>query len=311
MFWGLLAAALSVPQGCPAQPVFEQMVAAELGWPPDPSDYALTVVFDEKDGQYQADLRFRGGAAQNFRDGDCTALLNGVAVTLAVLIDPEQLGIPPKPASLSKGARPKEDKALPKGGRVTPKEPAPEIKAPLPDSKVSRAAKEKGEKQNWSALITTAVQGVAGSGPSPTFSGAARLQFFKGTLGFGAEGRVEVPAHLEILGGSATTQLTTGTLLGCGQWDPVWLCLRGSLGAVSVRSEGLSGGERNALLYGAPGFDIGCWLWRDVNWSVAASLMLEIPLTRTALTSGSEVVWESGPVLGALGLSASFEAGFH
>ncbi len=277
------------PPGCPDEEEFRALVAARLGRDPFSLDGApsLSVRFaagdplvaqlllTRSDGTSGGERRIEAGAAS------CNELARSVAVAAALALDPllrreaERQAAPPEAAPVPVSAPPPPD-------------------APRPSPEPLQLA------------LFAGPLGALGAGPALAYGGWLEVS---GRLGRGAlsvEGRFHAPSSVAVGSGWAEASSTLLVVAPCLRLDPLALCATAALGGLRLSGEGLTAAAAQTV----PHLELG--LRAAAEWRVAGAWGLRlqgeaaVPLTRTSMAFGEEVVWRVPPVTGHLGAGVGY-----
>ncbi len=208
----------------------------------------------------------------NAGPGQCRELMESVALALALAVDPQLLS---RPATLP----PVEAPPAPK--------PVPPLPAPPPVV-------------HFHALVGG--QGVIGLSPQPSFGGLLGLGFQRDWYSLTLEGRVDAIQSVTVPNGTLRSLVMLGSLLPCGNFRGLGVCVDVSAGALQVEGA-LSGGRRITtplvLLGGRVQYQHSFLPWLAAR----AHLDVQAVLSRTTVIVAGEPVWTTGQLSGDLGLA--------
>lgn len=292
-------------EGCPDRVAFESAVAAELGYPPFAVDARrqVTVRIERQGASLVAGVRFHDEAGQPVGEkqipttGACERLVEVIALTVAVALDPGQEGrnaesiVTPVEALARSEARPVEP--------ARQEAPAPGNAAPVaaPAVRLDPWAFSTGV-----GFVTTL---LAAPAPGLGFEllGRARHGRFSSSL----EGRVDLESTAPASGGRVASSLLVAGLSACGHAEAVALCGLAFGGVVRASGEGFGRDLRVTGPWAAAGARV------SGEWPVHGRLGLRVhadvlaPLVRSVLTVDGEAVWTTPPVSLAAGADVILE----
>jgi hypothetical protein len=263
------------PPECPDEATLRQLVAARLGNDPfvaeAPSRVSIQVVTPT-----QAEVVLESPGTPTRRKSltaqSCTELLQSVAVTVALVVDP----LIKKP----------EPEAPP---RVTEPEPKP---APPPSPPVAEVPA--ATPLRWRISAGATVNGGLAVGPQPVLRLAGRVHGEVWSLGL--EGRFAWPVLGQLAQGALSTSAILGAVVPCLHWKWLAGCADVSLGGLRLEGSALANATAATVFHASAG--LRALLTLPVTERFAVSLMLEgqVPFTRARALVGSETVWAVWPV---------------
>jgi hypothetical protein len=289
-------------EGCPEDQVVRASISAQVRrWDPfaPNAPWRLVAIVSRSGTGFAgtAELRDVTGAVEWSRvlapRARCFDLVEDLAVTLALRINP------PAPPSPSAPASPSPPPSLP----VPPSAPSPDPSPPLPPTRRTTFRAGLG---TWLDLATA---------PRPAFGLTLDLGVRYAWFSVAGELRWDPPAGATTNGVDASTALVTGALVPCGHASWFVGCLvaelgqiRGSVAAISATP------DHQATLYGRAGTRLGVEIpiVRDRLFVRLAANLLGAPVApRLRLLEPGrppQVVWESSAFTGGFGagLGASF-----
>ncbi len=265
---------------CPDESALRRNVVSRLGYDPFVAAAPLQVLTRlERVGQgYSASLELvREGEAPRSRtltseSTDCREIAESLALALTLAVDPQFLVRAPAriPAPI-------------------PASPPPPTKAtPVPSAPVEFA-------------IYAGGLGTVGLSPRPNGGGNVGLGFRYRSFSLYGEGRIDVPASLELAAGVVYTSLLLGTVLPCFQWNHIGACGSLSVGALQVDGR-LAFGRRET----SPVVKVGVRF--QYEWMPFQHLGLLIHgevsgvPTRVTVFADDVSIWSTSPVAGEVGL---------
>lgn len=285
---------------CPDRAWLEGNVAARLGYTPfaPNSPRVATTRFDCTVSSCRAELELtdeKGGAPRKrtLTFADCRELAESLALTLALAIDPVRASAPPPPPAPTDAGVP-----LPPAVVEPPPPPSPRPEPP----RVEPAPTTPTE-----VIGAVLVHGTAGV--SPTISGGARVGVGIRRAWFGVtlEGRADLPASVDITGGSVHSSVLMGSVAPCFHL-PVGLgfCAVGSLGALQIDGQFAQGARVSSVL-ALIGARVG-WEHFFLSWfGVTVQATVQGVLTRTTVRANDRSLWVTAPVTGDVGVGVLFK----
>jgi hypothetical protein len=218
--------------------------------------------------------------------GQCRELAESLALALALVVDPQLLSRPAPPP-------PEENPPAPAPRARAPlAAPAPPPEPPPPEARTPTA---------FVAALTG--HGALGLSPSATGGAGFALGVRVGVFGIYAEGRFDWPSDLSLPTGRISTQLLLGSVLPCGHFKGLGVCLQLGGGALQVTGD-LPGGARRtgpiALVGGRVAYD-----WMFLSWlGLHAHVGLAGVATRVTVVAEGAPVWVTSQVAGDAALGA-------
>jgi hypothetical protein len=314
---------------CPDEGALRTAVAARVGYDPFFAWAKRTVIANltRKDRAYVAkiDLVDEQGLDHGARalrtEGPCSDLLDTVALTIAIAIDPQSLTRAESPNPVPD---PNAGPSAP--ARETPETATPPSPAPPPDSEPARpgpgpsgapsaesaerpgargdGASESGAPAVEAFLGAVVSDGVA-PGPAPGVAlGSALLWRW---VSLGVDARIDAPAgETAPTGGSVSSSLVVGTLAPCarfGPWRvPLLACALVQAGSMQSGGSGVSERKTGSALWFASGGRLGAGIRLSSALELRARGDLVLDLARTSLVLDGARVWRADPVAGSLAL---------
>lgn len=272
---------------CPDERALRQLVAARLGSDPFLPDGASVVTVKVLEGTpVQAEVALESPGAPTRRKllsgADCTELMQSVAVTVALVVDPvlKRAEPPPEPT-------------------VEPK-PAPEPvviekKAPAPPPE-----KTPGPLLHWGVSAGASVNFGLSTGAQPTLrlEGRVRARFWSA----GLEGRFAWPVTFALSQGALTTSALLGAVVPCLHWKWLAGCADFSAGALRLEGQALATARAASVFHASVGLRLLFTVPLGERFAVGAMAEGQVPLTRASALVGSERVWSVSFVGGGVGV---------
>lgn len=274
---------------CPDEVALRQLVAARLGVDPFTADAASLVTVKVESGtplQAQVVLESPGSRPRRkvLAGGDCTELIQSVAMAVALAVDPlikRPEATPTAPLS------PVEPVAEPAA------EPAPEAGPP-----------NQGPPIQWGLGIgASANLGLAvGAQPTLRLEGRARATLWS----LGVEARFAWPVIGALSQGALTTSAVLGALVPCLHWRWLAGCADVTAGALRLEGRDLASTRQATVFHASVGLRLLFTVPLSERFGLGVMAEGQVPLTRASAVVGSERVWSVPPTGGGLGLWASF-----
>lgn len=291
---------------CPDERYLRDALTSRMGYDPVRADGKGSVevhVAAASGRGLTATVTFQAEASANptrrelaAKDGRCVDLVQAVAVTLAVLIDPfgehrergaraaaERSAAPPPPSA------PEPAPATP----VTSRPAAPDVPP----------AREPVRLEAWGVGLAS-----LGLVPELGVGGAVGATARRGGFAFGASARAETtPSEVALGRGRVDASLLGGGLEACFAFAYARACATGAMGSYAGRDETVTSPVTRRALYAQVG------LRAAVRVPIVSRLGLlvfaegAVPVTRPELVVDGEVVHRTSPITGTLGLGPSFE----
>lgn len=249
---------------CPDEAALRSAVAGRLGYDPFVA-YARATMFAEirrAGGAFKATVKLVDadnvvrGARELVHAGErCEELIDQMALSMSIAIDPLSLGKPaPPPLDSQESPSPPEGDSPPTGTGAPSLDasharPADASEPAVTDPKPAPAGEEASRPAAPSEAAPVHLDAAAGpalwigSAPAPAFGILGNAEFRRRSLGALVEFRTDFPASRAVTTGSVRTSLTVGTVAVCVHLDPVFGCLGGSVGELSASGEGMAVGH--------------------------------------------------------------------
>lgn len=292
---------------CPPRATLTDAVAARLGYSPfaDHAPWELRVTLSRgDDGRLVAATRLlrqsRVVGSRRLTANECGALVETVAATLAVLLDPVRL------AAIEKRVAPDPPPPTPSPPTPPPSPPAPPRQPPsAPPLGAPPPHQEPPPETPLGARVVAGIHGAAGAAPSPNLGFYIGLGGRYGVATLDAEARIDLPTETTREGIGVSASWLSGALVPCGHYRNAFGCVVGMLGA--VRGTGIDVGtpDRQQTLFGAAGLRVGV-AWPVLPWlSLTAHGQALAVFTRTTLRVLDEPYWTSPPMSGSLAIGTA------
>ncbi len=274
---------------CPDEVWVRHAVAARLGFDPFRADAELRIdvavsrpekglaaeiqVFDS-DGKRVGRREFTSIA------GDCPELASAVELAMTVVVDPHYLTQPAPPAP----AAPPAPVPAPAPAPV-PAAPVPVPAAVLPEFHLAVGA-----------FGTLGISNTLAPGAEI----GARVKWSHFSIGL--EARADLASTVTFGAGRVTSSVLLGSIVPCAILGGFSACALVSAGAIQITGEfgGPPRRESSPLLLAGLRAQYDFAIWKQL--SIAPFFDVQAVLTRTTVLSGTEPVWVTSPVTGALGL---------
>jgi hypothetical protein len=269
---------------CPGEQAVRAAVSARLGY--DPffawAHDALFVDVTRTAGAFHVELKLvdadnlqRGARSLTVKGTDCAAVIDAMALTISLTIDPDSLTRGPQPP-------PPEDKPPEPPPPPSPPPPEPPAPTPPPPPPPPAAPPVRAHLGAGVGLSVGAAPGVAAEG---TLLAGVRWQAWS----LDVEGRVDLPATGQESGVSVQSWIGAGSLVPCLHLGAVYGCGVASVGQLTAKSVGgATNPQTNGALWAAAGPRLGVEL--EVSPSVALRGWAEVlvSLTRNTLNLEAE-----------------------
>ncbi len=154
-------------------------------------------------------------------------------------------------------------------------------------------------------MLEAGLGGLASVGAEPGLSAGAVLAISLRTVtwSLGLEGRVDLPAAIEVGRGGIRASIAAGTLAPCLRSGRFGACALLTAGALHSSGYDLPNSREATTPYAA----VGPRVLLDARFQEAFAFRfhaeVQAPLTRTTLLVGGGELWSTPPLVGALGLS--------
>jgi hypothetical protein len=308
---------------CPQEQAIRAAVRMRLGYDPF---YAwardtLFVRVTQTDGVFRVQITLagddntqRGAREISAREADCAAIVDAMALTISLAIDPTSIiGLPSTSAPASSENPAPATPSAPRG--PTPSAPdasAPTLPSPPPQPDAPRTAfavrrAEASAVQAWLGASTRVSLGTA---PAAAVGGVLSADARWRALSLAIEGRADVDASgaSSVQGVLVRSRVLVASLVPCIHLAHVFGCLVASVGYLTAQSEGTG---VSSITSNAP--------W----WALGPRAGVDLPLSRAfALDAYAEVQWIPAPdwatlldgrrvynfssITGGLGIAASW-----
>lgn len=314
-------------EGCPDERSLRDAVSARLGYEPfapfapfadDADQTVVAAIRSTEDGLVgRVELRSEDGELLGERrlespGLDCREFASALTLSIALAIDPLAIeraesgeGQTPGVQTHEEDEEERENVTQPV---VTASEPTIESESES-ESQVSQPSTNEEEPRDRIAVrVRLNAHGSLGTAPRLAFGMDLQVGIRWRFFSIGLEGRADVPATDEALGGQVKTMLMHLSLVPCLHWHVIAGCAVVGGGALRGEGEGYFNNEHQFLQY----------------WTVGGRLAVEVPLVRwllfhahldllgapvrIELTVDDVIAWRSPPVAFTFGggFSASF-----
>ena len=275
---------------CPDEAALRQLVAARLGVDPFLSDAAavvtVKVVGVGAGSPLQAEVSLESPGAPTRRKtltgADCTELMQSVAVTVALVVDPVLKRAEPAPVV-----------------ELAVEKPAPPEPVPTPVPEPAPV----GPALHWSLSAGASANLGISTGVQPTLrlEGRLRVTFWS----VGLEGRFAWPVTGALSQGALTTSAVLGAVVPCLHWKWLAGCADLSLGALRLEGTALSSSRAASVFHASAGLRLLFSVPLSERFALGVMAEGQVPFTRASALVGSERVWSVSAVGGGLGLWVS------
>lgn len=255
---------------CPDEKAVRAAVTARLGYDPffpNASETMFIEISKEKGG-FRARVKLvdeknnvRGTREIAEKGRSCGTMVDTLALSISIAIDPDSLTRPPAPQATeheTSDPMAPPTPAAPVPGPRPAVSPVIATSPPPPESPPARPPSEAG-----SHLALLALPAVwVGTGPPVAFGGeiGARLRWSR--VSIGVEARGDLPGSRVVKGVDVDMAFFGGTLVGCGHASLFFACARTTLGSVLATSNAAKPRDASTLrvLVGASlGAEIPLW----------------------------------------------------
>jgi hypothetical protein len=287
---------------CPGEPAVRAAVAARLGY--DPffawARDALFVDLTRAGGAFHVELKLvdadnlqRGARSLTVKGTDCSAVVDAMALTISLTIDPDSLtrGTPPPPPP------PPEPPAPPPA--PPPPEPAPAPVPPPPE-----------ESPPIHAHLGAAFVASDGAAPGIAFGALAFGGVRRAALSLDLEGRVDVPASGHGDSGVVVRSwIAAASLVPCVHVGWAYGCGVASAGWQTATAPEVGAPRTGGAFWAAAGPRLGLEIGLSPRWALRAWTEVLWTLERNSLAVVSydpSSVYRFGPLSGDLSLGLAF-----
>lgn len=251
-------------EDCPDEGAVRAAVASRLGYDPffPQARATLFAELKRKKSTYTARIKLvdeqnvvRGARELSHSGPHCADLIDTMALSISVAIDPKSLLDGRQPAEPQEVSASSEPLAVPPVAEATPvptvtsqparpASPPPDAPPPTPPA-------------HTSMIVSIAGAGWGGAAPAPNVGvlGGIGLRF--GRVDVMVEGRADLPAATEVRLGTVRTSFLGGTLVPCGRLGIVFGCGIATLGQLSAEARGLAIPRSDDALYSFVGLRLG------------------------------------------------------
>jgi len=270
----------AAPPECPAEPAFRAQLGARLGYDPvrEPAAQDVSVTVQKSDSSIVATLKIANDKERSFPGAanECERILEGLALALAIAIDPAATVRPRRPAAAP----------------ITPAVEAPAAPAPAPEVNIMFA----GGLRSGIGLLPNA-------GFGPVVEGRVRYRAFSAAVDVDA---VFAPA-LVVEGRRIATSVVRASAAACAHAALFALCLRGAVGGLYAAGSGFENARSGWLGVASVGPTLGLTWSPITNLVLQASAALELVLSRPALAVGPREVWRAPLIAGTVTIFAGWQ----
>jgi len=294
-------------ESCPDEPALRHAVAARVGYDPFFPYATRTVVatLTRRDGAFVAtvDLVDERGIAHGARElrstAGCSDLLDTVALTIAIAIDPQSLAGPaPAPASAPAPA------PAPAPASAPAPAPAPALASAEPDRDMPTPRPPTSPRSTTVEASAGAVASL-GVAPGPAVGVALGADLRWRLFSLGVEGRVDAPASKAAQGGGEVSSwLTVGALVPCAYYGPLMACALLQGGSMQSSATGVPDTHPRQVAWWAAGGRIGVLLplGADLHLRLRTDVVADLQPATLELDGGS--VWPAPAVAASFGADA-------
>lgn len=247
-------------QSCPDETALRSAVAARLGYDPfllHARSTMFAAIRRERSG-YTAAIKLidennivRGARELRHTGEQCAELVDLMALSMSIAIDPLSLARPRSPPEAAPPSQPAEPASAAPQTALT--EPAVATRA---DGEI----REPGPLEQLHLDLGLGPALAVGSAPAPALGARLAGGLHRGRLGAFAELRGDLPASREIGRATVRTSVVGGSLGACYEAGVVFGCVVGSVGALSAAGAGVSEPRTSRAIYGSLGVRVGAEL---------------------------------------------------
>ncbi len=276
---------------CPDEHAVRAAVAARLGYDPFLA-YARSTMFAEvrkRGSDYTVAIKLIDennivrGARELVHEGEpCSELVNLMALSMSIAIDPLSLAGPRTPDATPTATPPDE----------APEPAAPSPPPPSPPSPPAPPAVEAPSRPSRTWHFDLGLGPALSIGAAPAPAVGARLGTYAHMNRFSAflEAQGDLPASGELGRGRVRTSILQGALGACYGLPWVFGCALGTLGALSASSEGISAPRTETAPHASLGLRVGSELRLIPAFALRAQLdALGLLTPHRFAVNGSEV----------------------
>lgn len=272
---------------CPDENALRQLVAARLGSDPFlPDASAVVTVKVHAGAPVQAEVSLENPGAPTRRKlltgADCTELMQSVAVTVALVVDPVLKRAEPVPA--------------PPPPVVEIEKPAPVVMPPPPSEPVAPPL-------HWGISVGASANIGLSIGVQPNLRLEGRMRAPLWSIGL--EGRFAWPVTGALAQGALTTSAVLGAVVPCLHWKWLAGCADFSAGALRLEGQALATARAASVFHASVGLRVLFTVPWGERFAVGAMAEGQVPLTRATALVGTERVWTVPPAGAGLGLWVS------
>jgi hypothetical protein len=289
------------PAACPSRAELVEPIAARVGYAPldDAADegFAIRVVADgtrfrgtlEPLPPLASATRSSAGPPRTFSSVSCRELVESVALTMALYLDP-LLG--PRPPARAPVARPNVV-ATPWREPDPFEKDAPEAPPPPPRSRA------------W--FVSGAAVASVALGPALTLGPRVGVGVRGATFAVAIEGRADLPvASARARGLDVDASFVGASLVPCARRGVVFACLDAAAGRYEAVARGPDLRSVAATFFLMGGARVGADVRLDERTRITAYVAGAAPFTPVRLLVANDPVWSTGPANLGLALAASW-----
>jgi hypothetical protein len=288
-------------ESCPSEADVRMAVQTRLGYDPF-SSYAPATMFAEVSAAapsgftaslklVDADNVVRGDRTLHVH-GRCADLMDAMALTISIAIDPASITRTGPPADAPPQEKPV-DPSLPEIAAATP----PRADSPAPPPTLAPPPPPK--------LVFFAGAGPIaslGAAPAAALGGTVGVDGQRGRLFGGIEGRADLPASASAgTLGRVKSSLLAGSLLAGAREGPFYGVAVGSVGRVAATSEDVTTSRDRSAIYLAAGIRVGAAVPLGERFELRIRAEMLANLQRHTLTISDQPAYEFPVASGDLG----------
>ncbi|HVH42184.1 MAG TPA: hypothetical protein VM925_07560, partial [Labilithrix sp.] len=270
--------------------------------------YASATLYAEvsrTSGVYRAKVKLvdaqnivRGARELEHRGTSCADIVDGMALSISIAIDPHSLV----------GPRHEKEETPPPPEPPPPEPPPPPVaEAPAPSPRTQTPASVAPQRRGvLEPIAGAALAGWVGSAPSATAGVLAYGGVRIGRLGMFLEARGDLPASREVAAGSLSTSFVGGSATPC--WMTGWLlaCGVATVGRIQASAAGIARPRDESGVHALAGLRGGVAIPVSARLDVRLLLDAHYALTPHAFRIDGIVVYELPRISGGLSAGTAF-----
>jgi hypothetical protein len=289
-------------ESCPSEAQVREAVRDRLGYDPFNSYAASTMLVEvTANGGYRAHLKLvdqdNGVHGDRVLEAktDCGELMNAMALTISIAIDPESVTRTGPPEGSPPVERPVSNLPSLSNG---PEAPPPEDPEPV------RKEAKPTEPMKLAVALSPLIS--VGSAPGVAFGGALGVDAQRGWLVLGVEGRLDAPASRDVSLGRVESWLVAGSLFAGVRVSWFYAAAVGSLGRLAATSEDVAASRDSSALYAGAGARVGVGIPLSERLELRGRLEFLATLVRHRLEISQEKAYEYPVASGNVGIGLAY-----